>query len=265
MSGNQSLDRGLGILDLLDRAPEPIGIREIAREMKLSPTIVQRLANTLSQSGFIEQVAETRRYRLGYRAMLLGGTMMSEDRLMAAANKELRLLADKHLLNGYLGVLRDNKIIYLHTVQSSGPVVVRISVGSQVNAHSTALGKILLSELETPAVKAVLGRAPYLQLTPNTITQWSALSEELATIRSQGFALSREENIHGVVSFGAIIRSASGKSVAALSAACLSNDRPKSDWPQMIQLVLDAAHRCSTSLGYRGAAIRLAGVTENAA
>jgi DNA-binding IclR family transcriptional regulator len=33
MSGNQSLDRGLGILDLLDRAPEPIGIREIARDM----------------------------------------------------------------------------------------------------------------------------------------------------------------------------------------------------------------------------------------
>ena len=53
----------------------------------------------------------------------------------------MRLLADKHLLNGYLGVLRDNKVVYLHTVQSSGPVVVRISVGSQVNAHSTALGK----------------------------------------------------------------------------------------------------------------------------
>ena len=51
MSGNQSLERGLAILDLLDRAAEPMGIREIAREMKLSPTIVQRLANTLSHSG----------------------------------------------------------------------------------------------------------------------------------------------------------------------------------------------------------------------
>ena len=114
MSGYQSLDRGLAILDLLDRAMEPMGIREIARELKLSPTIVQRLANTLSQSGFIEQVLETRRYKLGYRAMLLGGTMRSEDRLMASADKELRLLADKHLLNGYLGVLRDNKIVYAH-------------------------------------------------------------------------------------------------------------------------------------------------------
>ncbi len=265
MSGNQSLERGLAILNLLDRAAEPTGIREIAREIKLSPTIVQRLANTLSQSGFIEQVSETRRYRLGYRAMLLGGAMKSEDRLMASASKELQLLADRHLLNGYLGVLRDNKIVYLDTVQSSGPVVVRISVGSQVNPHSTALGKVLLSELDTSAVKAVLGRAPYVQVTPNTLTQWSTLAEELEAVRRKGFAISREENINGVVSFGAAIRDASGKPVAALSAACLSNDRPKAEWPQLIQLVVDAAHRCSTTLGYRGAAIRFAGIAHNAA
>jgi DNA-binding IclR family transcriptional regulator len=265
MSGNQSLERGLAILDLLDRAAEPMGIREIAREMQLSPTIVQRLANTLSQSGFIEQVSETRRYRLGYRAMLLGGAMKAEDRLLASANKELQLLADKHLLNGYLGVLRNNRIVYLHTVQSSGPVVVRIAAGSQVNAHSTALGKVLLCELDTSAVKAVLGRAPYVQYTPNTLTQWSALSEELEAVRRKGFAISREENINGVISFGAAIRDASGKPVAALSAACLSTERTRAEWPQLIQLVLDAAHRCSTALGYRGAAIRFAGIVTNAA
>jgi DNA-binding IclR family transcriptional regulator len=104
-----------------------------------------------------------------------------------------------------------------------------------------------------------------VQFTANTLTQWSGLSEELAAIRRKGFALSREENINGVISFGAIIRDASGKAVAALSAACLSSERPKSEWPQLTQLVMDAAHRCSTALGYRGAAIRMAGVTHDAA
>ena len=33
MSGNQSLERGLAILELLDRAPAPIGIRAIGREL----------------------------------------------------------------------------------------------------------------------------------------------------------------------------------------------------------------------------------------
>ena len=47
MLKNQSLERGLAILDLLDRATAPLGIREIARAMDLSPTIVQRLTNSL--------------------------------------------------------------------------------------------------------------------------------------------------------------------------------------------------------------------------
>ena len=123
MISNQSLQRGLAILDLLDRAPSPLGIRELARLMELSPTIVQRLINTLVVGGYVEQVAETRRYKLGYRAMQLGGAMITEDRLISLAAKELQQLADSHLLNGYLGALRNNRVVYLHSAQSSGPVV----------------------------------------------------------------------------------------------------------------------------------------------
>ena len=142
MISNQSLQRGLTILDLLDRAPAPLGIRELARLMELSPTIVQRLTNTLVVAGYVEQVAETRRYKLGYRAMQLGGAMVTEDRLISLAAKELQQLADNHQLNGYLGALRNDRVVYLHSVQSSGPVVVRVAAGSQVNPHSTALGKV---------------------------------------------------------------------------------------------------------------------------
>ncbi len=255
MISNQSLQRGLTILDLLDRAPAPLGIRELARLMELSPTIVQRLTNTLVVAGYVEQVAETRRYKLGYRAMQLGGAMITEDRLISLAAKELQQLADNHQLNGYLGALRNNRVVYLHSVQSSGPVVVRISVGAQVNAHSTALGKILLAELPVSAVKSIVGKPPYEQFTSRTITQWSALASELEIVRDRGFAISREENINGIVSFGALVRNADGDAVAALSVAGLAIEEAR--WPATLQLVLDAAHRCSVSLGYRGAAIKV--------
>jgi DNA-binding IclR family transcriptional regulator len=258
MISNQSLQRGLTILDLLDRAPSPLGIRELARLMELSPTIVQRLINTLVVAGYVEQVAETRRYKLGYRAMQLGGAMITEDRLISLAAKELQQLADSHLLNGYLGALRNNRVVYLHSVQSSGPVVVRIAVGSQVNAHSTALGKILLAELPATSVKSIVGKPPYAQFTPRTITQWSALASELEVTRGRGFAISCEENIAGIMSFGALVRNAEGDAVAALSVAGIAIEEAK--WPATVQLVLDAAYRCSTSLGDRGAAIKVSGL-----
>jgi DNA-binding IclR family transcriptional regulator len=258
MISNQSLQRGLTILDHLDRATSPMGIRELARLMDLSPTIIQRLTNTLVAAGYVEQVAETRRYKLGYRAMQLGGAMITEDRLISLAAKELQRLADSHLLNGYLGALRNDRVVYLHSVQSSGPVVVRVAAGSQVNAHSTALGKILLAELPPATVKAIVGKPPYEQFTPRTITQWSTLVSELDVIRSRGFAISREENITGIVSFGALVRNAEGTAVAALSVAGLAIEEAK--WPATVQLILDAAYRCSVSLGYRGAAIKVSGL-----
>jgi DNA-binding IclR family transcriptional regulator len=263
MISNQSLQRGLTILDLLDRAAAPIGIRELARLMEMSPTIVQRLTNTLVVAGYVEQVAETRRYKLGYRAMQLGGAMITEDRLISLAAKELQELADNHQLNGYLGALRNNRVVYLHSVQSSGPVVVRVSAGSQVNPHSTALGKILLAYLPVSDVRTVVGKPPYEQFTPRTVTQWSALSAELETTRRRGFAIAREENISGIISFGAVIRSANGDPVSALSVACLAVEEAK--WPAILQLVIDAAHRCSVSLGYRGAAIKVPNLKELAA
>jgi len=56
MSGNQSLERGLAVLDLLDRASAPMGVREMARAVALSPTIVQRLANSLARAGYLESM-----------------------------------------------------------------------------------------------------------------------------------------------------------------------------------------------------------------
>jgi DNA-binding IclR family transcriptional regulator len=265
MSGNQSLERGLAILDLLDRATEPIGVRAIGRELDISPAIAQRLANTLMQAGFIEQVRETRRYKLGYRAMTLGSTMIGEDGLLVCAGEALQHLADAFQLNGYLGALRDGRVVYLKAVQSSGPIVVRAGVGSRANAHSTALGKVLLAQLEAGEVEALLGPAPYPQCTPATITELSPLLAELEAVRRRGFAASTEENIVGVVSFGAVIRDGGNAPIAALSVAFLASQRPEPEWLQIVQLVLDAAQRCSQALGYRGAALQISGAPGHAA
>ena len=257
MATNQALERGIAILDLLNGHPAQIGIREIARTLALSPAIVQRLANTLAQAGYLEQVPETRRYRLGFRSLLLGTAMRRDDRLLATASDELHRLADDHRLNGYLGVLRDGNVVYLHCAQSSGPIAVRIMPGARCNPHSTAMGKALLAELPPDGVALVVGAAPFEKFTASTITDPALLADELATIRRQGFAFAREENLPGVISIGTVIRDMAGRVVAAISVAFLSSERGEAEWPRITQMILDSAHRCSQSLGHAGALCRV--------
>jgi DNA-binding IclR family transcriptional regulator len=57
---NQSVAHALTILNLLARRSEPLSVPEIARQLRLAPSIAQRLLKTLAK-GFLEQTGTTLR------------------------------------------------------------------------------------------------------------------------------------------------------------------------------------------------------------
>jgi len=63
-AGSQSLERGLDVLEVVEAEGNEIGVREIARRLALSPTIVQRMVTSLARRGYVDKDAETARYRL---------------------------------------------------------------------------------------------------------------------------------------------------------------------------------------------------------
>jgi DNA-binding IclR family transcriptional regulator len=56
---NRSLFDGLLVLRLLTAAAEPGGTRQLARDLGLEPTRVNRLAKTLAALGFLSQTPNT--------------------------------------------------------------------------------------------------------------------------------------------------------------------------------------------------------------
>lgn len=250
MSTNQSLSRGLALLDAVNDSSQPLGVREAARMLGISPSITQRLANSLVEAGYLQQVAETKKYQLGARALALGSSMTRSDVLYTSASHELSDLAEHHQLNGYLGVLQQNSVVYLHTVQSRGAIAIRAEPGQRLSAHSTALGKALIAELSPEHIREILGDAPYPSKTSKTITSASGLKQELEAVRDRGFSVANEENTPGVVSIGTPVRNKSGTVVAAISVAFLKLERGPQEWPKIAELVMRAGEKCSSALGY---------------
>ncbi|CAH1655810.1 MULTISPECIES: IclR family transcriptional regulator [unclassified Chelatococcus] len=248
-AGSQSLQRGLEILEILDKSTTPLGVREIGRQLGLNATIVQRLINTLAQYSYVMQDGETRRYSIGYRAFGLGWSLIKKDRLISVVKPELDQLASQHLLNGYLGVLRGSRAVYILSTQSEGPIVIRSVPGSETYLHSTALGKVLLAGLPEEEAFRLLTQEPLVQVTPRTKTDVAELMEELKDVRSRGYAMVHSENIQGVISVGAPIRDATDTTVAALSTAFAEWSAPDFDLAQIIALVKETTRRISRSIG----------------
>lgn len=247
-SGSQSLERGLDILEMIEAENGDIGVRELARRVGLSPTIVQRLVSSLAARGYIEKNSETSRYRLGHRSMILGASGERGVDYAATARRELDRLAQEHHLNGFVSVLRSGRAIYLQAVQADG-LAINVSIGSEMPLHSTAAGKVLLASLDDGAARKLLGNRRLAAITPHTITDPAALVASLAKVRRQGYATVVEENIPGVLSVGAPITDRGGHVVAALSVAFPKYLESGLTLQGSIPLVTAAALRISRTLG----------------
>ncbi len=248
-SGSQSLERGLDVLEVVEAEGAEIGVREMARRLGLSPTIVQRLVSSLARRGYIEKNSETARYRLGYRALALGANSEQGSDYIVAARRELEKLARDHRLNGFVSVLHDGRAVYLLAVQADGPVAIRVAPGSEMPLHSTAAGKVLLASLPDRDVRRLVGNGKLAAITPHTITDPAALLAALAKVRRQGYATVNEENIKGVLSVGAPISDRSGRLIAALSVAFPKYFEAGLTLQTITPLVVEAAQRVSRTAG----------------
>lgn len=244
---NQSVSRAIALLDLVAAERRPMGVREIARALGVSPTIVQRLINTLTEATYLERAGDGARYVIGYRAFQMGNAFLSQNNLLAVAMPVLSGLADREI-NSFLGVLRGNQVIYLAAVESNGPISIKHRPGDVTNPHTTALGKALLAELGNEQVRAVLGDT-LARLTPRSLDTMEALFADLAQVRACGYAINDQENRAGVYSAGTVIRDVSGQAVAALSGAVPSNLAAEVGEETIVRQIVEAAHKVSRSLG----------------
>jgi len=248
-SRSQSTVRALQILIMMAEAGEELGIREIARRLKISSSIVQRYVSTLTEYGFVERAEDGQKYRIGYRAFQVGHAYIAGNNLQQVCLPELRHLAKNDQINAYLGVLRDRSVIYLETVQSSGPIAINSAPGSTGELHSTAFGKVLLAEFSDEEIERMLGSQPYTAKTPKTKTTLDQVMKDIRLVRENGFGVSEGENLANVFAVGAVLRDRTGRAVGAISGALPLNDMNGSDRERLQEVIVAAAQRISMRLG----------------
>ncbi|MBP7566340.1 MAG: IclR family transcriptional regulator [Burkholderiaceae bacterium] len=247
--GNQTAERTLAVLDTVASAPARLGVREIARRLGLAPSVVQRLVNSLAAAGYLEQCADSLRYRIGYRAFLAGSAYLCGTELGLVAAQELQALTNTAHVNTYLGVLRERSVVYLLCLRSNSPLVINSVPGARAPVHSTAFGKALMAGLPQHIVREMLGDEPYEPLTRDTRL---TLEDFLADVRAgqhQGYFVSDGENLPNVLAVGAPVRDATGDTVAAISAATPRSETSEAGFRTLCLAVRETAERISRRLG----------------
>ncbi|WP_430334598.1 IclR family transcriptional regulator [Rhodococcus sp. ACT016] len=200
------------ILDEFRNYASPLTAAELAYRTQLPRSTVHRILSQLAGMNWVEHSAVG--YRLGSRALSLGGIVHREIRFAAAP-----VLHDLKIQTGmvvHLVVLDGTDTVYLDKVGGRFARTLPSRVGGRCPAHATAGGKSILAGLDPKHVDRLYEKGLSC-CTDRTITDISTLHQELDRIRrSRGLAFERGESVHGVACVGVAVRGHDGP-IAAIS------------------------------------------------
>lgn len=154
---NQSLIDGLACLQALAAADQPVGVRELARQLNLETTRVSRLLGTLAHLGLAEKNAN-RKYRTGPGMHVLSAQSLRGSRLLQKAWPALRALR-KEKLTVALGVLWQDQVCYLYHGRPDHAFEEGVFHFDLFPAHKSTIGQVLLAarpELASPELAPLL-------------------------------------------------------------------------------------------------------------
>ncbi|MCC6469931.1 MAG: IclR family transcriptional regulator [Alphaproteobacteria bacterium] len=241
-----TIAKGLRVLEVLAASDQPRGISEIAREIAMNKSNVQRIVGTLHALGYVSRDPRTARYAATCRMWEFGIRVLHRNHVRRAAQPYLRALFEKLNESVFLCVPDSDDVLYLNKMESASPVRISARIGSRVPAIRTASGKAILTYLPAEAIKrAVVAARDRFRIED---IDMSRLLEEFATIRKDGFAVSESGYRPGVSSIAAAILARDGTVAGSIA---VTGPIERMDAPKLTRFapeIVNAATRISEAL-----------------
>ncbi|MGH7575831.1 MAG: IclR family transcriptional regulator [Longimicrobiales bacterium] len=244
-----AVSRSLRILEALGSKRE-VGVLELSKTVGINITTVFRLLNTLMSRGFVEQSAESEKYRLGIKMFELGMARIRHFDFQAVAVPYLSQLHEELKETVFLSILRSTEALMIAEFFRPQGIIFRSQVGAGEPLYCTGIGKALLAHLEPQLQNETIKKLKLAKVTQNTIVEKPQLRKHLAQIQRQGYSLDNEEIIEGVRCVAAPIIDHTGYAVAAFSVAGPSA-RMQANLQTIISRVLETSQTISAQLGQR--------------
>lgn len=194
-AGVRSLDRAFTLLEAVADAGGSARLTELSAATGFPLPTIHRIVRSLVAGGYLRQQPD-RSYALGPRLIRLGDR--AAQMLGAWALPHLGELVSEIGETATMAMLEGEQAVYVAHVPSPHTMRMFTEVGRRVHAHSTGVGKALLSRLTDAEVAELLARTGMPAMTPGTITTPEALLAHLAQVREQGWAMDDGEHETGV-------------------------------------------------------------------
>src|SRR3712207_4348133 len=141
----QSVDRALSVLEILGARGEA-GVTEIAGELGVHKSTAFRLVAVLESRGFVEQLEDRGKYRLGFGIVRLAGATAAQMDLAQEGRRTCEELAAELGETVNVAIQDGDRVVNISQVRGTASISTHDWVGRGTPLHATSSGKVLRSE-----------------------------------------------------------------------------------------------------------------------
>ena len=186
--GVQSIGRAFSILEEVARNRDGIGLADLSKRVGLHNSTTFHLVQTMVSLGYIRQIKESKRYRIGRPLFALAASALDEMEMVSMATPVLEDLARETGESSHFAARMGDTVVIIARTPGPGAFQLTDRAGVVRPAYCTALGKVILAALRPEQFERYLARVELKPLTGNTITDPKRLRKEIEEIRRSGIA-----------------------------------------------------------------------------
>ncbi|AZI15117.1 IclR family transcriptional regulator [Avibacterium paragallinarum] len=255
-NGNQSLIRGLKLLEMLSHYPNGCPLAKLAELARLNKSTVHRLLQGLQSEGYVQPASTAGNYRLTTKCLSIGQKILVSLNIINVAAPYLEALNLKIGETVNFSKREHEHAIMIYKLEpTTGMLRTQAYIGQRLPLYCSAMGKLYLAYEKNSDYLTHYWQSQQANIKPltaNTVTDRHLMEKELNDIRQEQFAMDREENEIGVVCLACPIFNYQGNVEYAVSVSMSSYKLKQMGIPYLLGEIQQTALAISKELGYGG-------------
>ncbi len=244
------LDRALALVELLGSYPEGLNVTELCEALAIPKNSAFRIAVTLEETGYLERLEPSKRYRLTSKFVTVGASSVSEMNLFEKSLDIMRTLRDQLKETVLLGTLTGSEGVVLDQVPGLHAFRFSVDPGTRFVLHTAAPGKAILAYLPDDECRKIVDRMEFTHFTENTILDKDEFLAHLDEVRKRGYGFDLSEEREGQYCVGAPIFNGKNDPIAALWITAPASRLPDCDLDGVARKIRAAADVISSKFGW---------------
>ncbi|WP_158914787.1 IclR family transcriptional regulator C-terminal domain-containing protein [Caulobacter sp. S45] len=228
-----ALARGLSVMRAFTSQSQHLTLSDVSRIVDLPRATVRRCLLTLQTLGYVE--SKDRYFSLSPSVLTIAQAYLTSSALPRVSQSFLERLSEQIGESCSISILHGQEVIYVARSARKRMASLHREVGTQLPAHCTSMGRVLLAALSESELERFFAKATLTRFTPATITSPAKLTTVLKRVSKEGYCIVDEELEGNLRAIAVPVRNAAGAIVGAMN---VSTQASQTSRARMVEVFL---------------------------